>query len=127
MHAPTSDELPVEHVHTTKGLLPISVLARTVGVEDRPDKIVLWVQWWLTEELVRQESYSLPKELADPVYTTHGMVPRATLSRRIELTDNPTDIAVVVKWYLGEELVRTDPNVVLKYPAVFASSAVGGF
>ena len=114
-------------IYTTKGLLPESELLRTVGVEDRPNTLVLWIKWHLADELVRQESYPLHKETSDVVHTTRGWLKASALKRTIELTENLDDYAVCVTWRVDHEAVRTDINVVTKSPTVVASSSAAGW
>ncbi len=49
-------------ITTTKGPIDESVLARTVGFEDRPSEFVVWVEWRLDGELVRRDAHVILKE-----------------------------------------------------------------
>jgi hypothetical protein len=49
-------------ITTTHGPLDESVLARTVGFEDRPSEFVVWVEWKLGEELVRRDAHVILKQ-----------------------------------------------------------------
>jgi hypothetical protein len=109
-------------INTIHGLKDAADLARTLGFEDRPDKLAIWVEWRLEGELVRRDAFPLFKNCEDPVSTAIGPVPRAHLARTIELTDSPTDIAVAVVWRLDGVLVKRDANVIVKEISVEASA-----
>jgi hypothetical protein len=49
-------------IHTTRGYVEESQLARTVGFEDRPREFVVWVEWNLGDELVRRDAHLILKE-----------------------------------------------------------------
>lgn len=49
-------------INTTKGLVDVNALARTVGFEDRPPEFVVWVEWRLDGELVRRDAHVILKE-----------------------------------------------------------------
>ena len=49
-------------INTTKGMIEESMLARTVGFEDRPNEFVVWVEWRLGEELVRRDAHVILKK-----------------------------------------------------------------
>jgi len=107
---------------TTKGELEESALRRTLGVEDRPEMLAVWVEYRLGDELVRRDAFPLPKEAGPLVYTTRGELPYTDLHRTIELTDTATEIAVAIVWRLAGELVRRDAHVILKEPSVVAEA-----
>jgi hypothetical protein len=110
-------------INTTKGLLDEAALARTLGVEDRPDRLVVWVEYRSDGELVRRDAFPLPTERGPLVYTTRGDVPFDTLIRTIEVTDGPAEIAVAICWReAGGELVRRDAHVILKHPTAEAAA-----
>lgn len=48
-------------IHTTLGLQDETLLARTVGFEDRPNEFVVWVEWRLDAELVRRDAHVIVK------------------------------------------------------------------
>lgn len=48
-------------IRTTHGILEESALARTVGFEDRPNEMVVWVEWRLDDELVRRDCHVILK------------------------------------------------------------------
>jgi hypothetical protein len=107
---------------TTRGEVSEQELDRTVGVEDRPDALALWIEWRLAGELVKRDAFKLHKNTDDVVYTTKGDRPRASLRRSVRFYEEPDNFVVVVEWHLDGELVRTDPNVVLKQPSVVADA-----
>lgn len=109
-------------INTTKGLVEESALARTLGFEDRPDQIALWVEWRLEGELVRRDAFPLPKEAGPLVFTTEGDRPIGELARVIEIHDRPAEIAVAIVWWLGSTVVRRDAHVILKEPSVAATA-----
>lgn len=114
-------------IQTTVGPMDERDLAKTVGVEDRPDCLALWIEWRLKDELVRRDAFRLHKQLNDPVVTTQGLLPVAALQRRVSLTEAANEYVVGVDWVLLDQpdvLVRTDRNVVLKH-AVVEAAAVG--
>lgn len=49
-------------INTTHGLLDESMLARTVGFEDRPLEFVVWVEWRVGDELVRRDAHVILKQ-----------------------------------------------------------------
>ena len=109
-------------MNTTHGEIDDAQLARTVGLEDRPALMAVWVEWRLGDEVVRREAYPLPKELGPLVHTTLGDVPIGDLVRTVELTDAPGDIAVAVTYRINGELVRRDAHVILKQASVVATA-----
>jgi len=109
---------------TTKGEIEETALQRTVGVEDRPDMLVLWMRYLLDAELVRADAFRFPKECGPIVGTIRGPLPIESLSRTIELTETPTDFAVAVVWRYGMDLVRRDAHVVTKQASVVSGAAV---
>ncbi len=115
---------------TTRGILPIDQLERIVGLEDRPDKIVLWVEWRTTawdKELVRRDAFPLPTESGAVVYTIHGDLPRRDLLRSLTLAENDNEYCVAVTWFYNGELVRRDAHVILKQSSAVASAIADGF
>jgi len=49
------------------------------------------------------------------INTTHGELEESTLARTVGFEDRPNEFVVWVEWRLGEELVRRDAHVILKY------------
>lgn len=49
-------------INTIHGPVEESQLARTVGFEDRPSEFVIWVEWRLSDELVRRDAHVVLKE-----------------------------------------------------------------
>jgi hypothetical protein len=49
-------------IFTTKGDVDESLLARTVGFEDRPGEFVVWVEWRMGDELVRRDAHVILKQ-----------------------------------------------------------------
>lgn len=49
-------------INTTHGQLEESTLSRTVGFEDRPNEFVVWVEWRLSDELVRRDAHVILKQ-----------------------------------------------------------------
>lgn len=109
-------------LNTTRGERDERELVRTLGLEDRPDRLVLWAEYRLGDELVRRDAFPLPTERGPLVFTTKGELPFDTLTRTFELTDGEADITVAVCWRVGGELVRRDAHVVLKHPTVEAAA-----
>lgn len=109
-------------IETTKGPVQQSRLARTLGFEDRPAQLAVWVAWHLDGELVRRDAFPLPKECGPEVYTTLGLQPFASLARTIELHDNENEIAVAIVWRLAGDVVRRDAHVILKQASVVAEA-----
>jgi hypothetical protein len=50
-------------INTIHGPLEESMLARTVGFEDRPNEFVVWVEWKLGDELVRRDAHCILKRM----------------------------------------------------------------
>lgn len=115
---------------TTLGVLDESTLFRTVGVEDRPSILVLWVEWRQEDRfdapLVRRDSFPLPKALGSVIYTSKGNVDRSNLARVVELSEGENEYIVVEIFRLGDKIVKRSPNVILK-KGTEASALVGGF
>lgn len=59
-------------IHTIKGDMEESLLARTVGFEDRPKEFVIWVEWKLADELVRRDAHVVLKEPSDVIGAVIG-------------------------------------------------------
>jgi hypothetical protein len=59
-------------VNTTKGYVEEDTLSRTVGFEDRPDEMVVWVEWRLDGELVRRDAHVILKKLVDAAEAVNG-------------------------------------------------------
>ena len=49
-------------INTTLGSMDESLLARTVGFEDRPNEFVVWVEWRVDGELVRRDAHVILKQ-----------------------------------------------------------------
>lgn len=49
-------------IYTTQGELDESLLARTVGFEDRPTEFVVWVEWRRGADLVRRDAHLILKQ-----------------------------------------------------------------
>ena len=109
---------------TTKGPLPLTELARTVVVEDRPDCLALLVRYVHAGELVRQDAFRHPKQLGALIPTTLGDVDRAALQRVVELEDNDTEIVVaeVFRDRGTGAILHRSVHVVLKAPSVVADA-----
>jgi hypothetical protein len=84
-------------INTTHGTVDESVLARTVGFEDRPSEFVVWVEWRL-----------------------NGHYP---LGLDCVVCGNPTNPQPDGN---GVVLVRRDAHVIMKQPSVVADALVGG-
>jgi hypothetical protein len=103
-------------IQTIHGPIEESRLERRYGVEDWPSHLVVWVAWYQGEEIVREERTPSSKNTDDPVSTTQGDLPRADLTRTIELTDNENDLALVQRWRLADGMeVRKDVHVLIKH------------
>jgi hypothetical protein len=122
-------------LNTTRGAIDEAHLERAIGVDDRPDMIVVSVEYrlpdpsrpWLERELVRRDAYPLPKETDDPVITVDGLVPASELKRTVELIDDPEEIVVAVLWRpravdRADRIVKRSANVILKHPTVEAQA-----
>lgn len=101
--------------------------ARTLGFEDRPDTYVIWVEWRFDGELVRRDHYPILKTLGHEIETIHGIVPRGSLVRTLELLENDNEIVLAEIFRRGEEIVKRSPHLILKRASVMTAGAVGGF
>ena len=101
-----------------------SDLERTLGFEDRPELLVVWIEWRDEGQvLIHREAYPLPKDTTELIQTTQGLTARSLMIRTIELVDVPNEIAVVVVWRLNGEVVRRNAHVILKQASVVATAS----
>ena len=115
-------------INTSRGLYAEAALAKTVVVEDRPDALVLRIEWRADDgDIVRSEAYPLPKVTDAVVTTIVGDIPRAQLERSVRLFEQPANYVVTVEWRLDGDVVRTDPNVVLKDQNIVAGVMTATF
>lgn len=117
-------------IETVNGMVEESTLFRTVGVEDRPSMMALYIEWREEDRynavLVRRDIFPLPKAVGDTVFTTLGDVERTKLRRTIEVSEDDNEFVVVEIFRMGDEIVKRSPNVILKR-GVEAAALIGGF
>ena len=115
-------------INTTIGLVDEHELLRTVGLEDRPMQLVVWIEYRTlglprTEHrdlpLVRRDVFAANKELSDELLTTEGVIAMADLDRTLELRTLDTDVSVgtVYRRRGQDTIIRRDAWVIaLKAP-----------
>lgn len=112
-------------IRTTKGVLPLADLAVTVVLEDRPTLLALLVRYEYAGELVRQDAFPLPKQTGDLVPTIEGDLPRASLTRTLELQEGPGErmVAEVFRRPNDPQILHRSVHMILKEPTVVAEAA----
>jgi hypothetical protein len=106
---------------TTQGDTPDPVATCTIGLEDRPDGLVVWIERGSSTQRFRNDA--LAKPTTATILTVHGERPVSSLRRVLELCDGEQDVSVVVAWYAASgEQVRRDVWVIAKRPSVIGAA-----
>jgi hypothetical protein len=104
-------------INTIDGPIEDSALERTIGVEQRPAELVVWVEWRRGDELLRRDAFAR---------TWADVAPVLDLPRVIEVSDSPDAIAAAIIYRDGETLVSRSVWAIAKHPSVTADALAGG-
>lgn len=72
-------------ITTTRGPVDETLLARTLGFEERPNEFVVWIEYRIDTELVRRDAHVILKHYVDGAEAVVGALGQ---SRAAELIGN---------------------------------------